>query len=324
MSWTLKPFYRRLGRVLAGAAMISGVFALIFGGRFSYGGLPEASAAVVFGLWFLACLVLAVRAIRRDDIVHHRRWMIRAFAIGIGTTRIWLQILPLAGLDFASRFGPAFWISFSLHAVAAELWLRAVRIGLADQRKTLGTGPGGTLDRPVSSTVSAPSASSSGGNMRLRTAAATVFATAILLGGAATTASAAEIELDAGVACAFPLGLDGGALPPVRRTFTDPNGNPIVVLAGKSGAVTYTNLDTGESLTFPSRGTALRVTTQSDGTQLLEFSGNVGLLLFPGDRPVEGPSTTQINGRLVFEQAGTVTTVLKQEGNQIDVCAALS
>ncbi len=120
-------FHRRLGRVLAGAAMISGVFALIFGGRFSYGGLPEASAAVVFGLWFLTCLVLAVRAIRRDDIVHHRRWMIRAFAIGIGigTTRIWLALFGIAGLDFASSFGPAFWISFSLHAVAAELWLRA-------------------------------------------------------------------------------------------------------------------------------------------------------------------------------------------------------
>jgi hypothetical protein len=162
--------------------------------------------------------------------------------------------------------------------------------------------------------------------MRLQTAAATVFATAILLCGAASTASAVEHDFtfDAGVACDFPLALDGGALPPARKTFTDPNGNPIILLAGKSGAVTYTNLDTGESLTFPSRGTALRVTTQSDGTQLLEFSGNVGLLLFPGDRPVEGPSTTQINGRLVFEQAGTVTTVLKQEGNRIDVCAALS
>ncbi len=120
-------FHRRLGRVLATAAMISGVFALIFGGLFSFGGLPEASAAVVFGLWFLSCLVLAVRAIRRDDIVHHRRWMIRAFAIGIGigTTRIWLQIFGIAGLDFAASFGPAFWISFSLHALIAELWLRA-------------------------------------------------------------------------------------------------------------------------------------------------------------------------------------------------------
>jgi hypothetical protein len=78
----------------------------------------------VFGLWFLSCLVLAVRAIRGDDIVHHRRWMIRAFAIGIGTTRIWLQVFQATGLDFALSFGPAFWISFSLHALAAELWLR--------------------------------------------------------------------------------------------------------------------------------------------------------------------------------------------------------
>ena len=121
-------FHRRLGRMLAGAAVISGVFALIFGGLFSYGGLSEASATVVFSLWFLACVVLAVRAIRGDDIVRHRRWMIRAFAIGvgIGTIRISLGIFQGAGLlDFASRFGPAFWISFTLHAVAAELWLRA-------------------------------------------------------------------------------------------------------------------------------------------------------------------------------------------------------
>jgi uncharacterized membrane protein YozB (DUF420 family) len=108
--------------------MISGVFAVIFGSLYAFGGLAEASAAVVFSLWFLTCLVLAVRAIRRDDIVHHRRWMIRAFAIGIGiaTTRIWLALFEISGLgSFESSFGPAFWISFSLHAVAAELWLRA-------------------------------------------------------------------------------------------------------------------------------------------------------------------------------------------------------
>ena len=120
-------FHRRLGRVVATAGVISGVFALIFGGLFSFGGLPESSAAVVFGLWFLTCLVLAVRAIRRDDIVHHRRWMIRAFAIGIGiaTIRIWLALLQMVGVGEASSFGPAFWISFPLHVVAGELWLRA-------------------------------------------------------------------------------------------------------------------------------------------------------------------------------------------------------
>jgi uncharacterized membrane protein len=121
-------FHRRLGRLLAGSAVLSGVFALVFGALFAFGGLLEASAAVVFGVWFLMCLVLAIGAIRRDDIVHHRRWMIRAFATGlaVGTVRIWLTILQATGLlDSQSSFGPAFWMGFSLHAVAAELWLRA-------------------------------------------------------------------------------------------------------------------------------------------------------------------------------------------------------
>ncbi len=122
------PTHRRLGRLLAGAGMLSGIFALIFGGLFAYGGWSEASATVVFGLWFLVCLVLAVRAIRAHDVVRHRRWMLRAFAIGlgIGTIRVWLGLFQGSGLlDFASSFGPAFWLSFSLHAAAAELWLRA-------------------------------------------------------------------------------------------------------------------------------------------------------------------------------------------------------
>jgi predicted membrane metal-binding protein len=72
-------------------------------------------------------LILAVRAIRRDDMFHHRRWMIRAFAVGlaVGTIRIWLgMFVGLGLLEFEDSFAPAFWISFSLHALGAELWLR--------------------------------------------------------------------------------------------------------------------------------------------------------------------------------------------------------
>src|SRR5215210_6244296 len=122
------PTHRRLGRIAAGAAILSGVFALIFGGLFSFGGPPEASASVVFSVWLLISVVLAVRAIRRGDIVRHRRWMIRAFAVGagVGTVRIWIGLFEGLGLlDFQSALGPAFWIGFSLHALAAELWLQA-------------------------------------------------------------------------------------------------------------------------------------------------------------------------------------------------------
>jgi uncharacterized membrane protein len=121
-------FHRRLGRVLAGSALMSGVFAIVFGILYPFGGIVETTAVVVFGLWFLACLTLAIRAIRGDDMVHHRRWMIRAFAVGVavGTIRIWQAIFVGFGLlSFEDAFGPTFWISFSLHVAAAELWLRA-------------------------------------------------------------------------------------------------------------------------------------------------------------------------------------------------------
>ena len=97
--------------------------------------------------------MLAVRAIRRDDIVHHRRWMIRAFAIGIGIgTTIWL-IFEVTGLgSFESSFGPAFWISFSLHAAAAELWLRA----FPNPPELARESPASSPSQPVTGTASSP------------------------------------------------------------------------------------------------------------------------------------------------------------------------
>ncbi|MDP9494255.1 MAG: DUF2306 domain-containing protein [Actinomycetota bacterium] len=119
--------HRKMGRVLLTAGLISGVFALLFGALHAFGGFLEASAAVVFALYFLLALSTAFRAVRAGDIVRHRRWMIRAFAIGlaVGTIRIWIGLFQAFELlSFQDAFGPAFWISFLLHATAAEVWLR--------------------------------------------------------------------------------------------------------------------------------------------------------------------------------------------------------
>src|SRR5215218_923323 len=84
-------------------------------------------ATAVFSCWFVACLALAVNAIRRGDAINHRRWMIRAFATGaaVGTVRIWLGLLFGSGLlDAHNSFDAAFWIAFSLHVIAGEWWIR--------------------------------------------------------------------------------------------------------------------------------------------------------------------------------------------------------
>lgn len=120
--------HRRVGRILLGAALLSGVFAFVFGVPFAFGGFWQAAATVVFGVWFLVCLLLGFRAIRRDDPAQHRRWMVRAFAmgVGVGTIRVWIGVFWGLGLLSApAAFAAAFWVAFLIHAAAAEWWLRA-------------------------------------------------------------------------------------------------------------------------------------------------------------------------------------------------------
>lgn len=120
--------HRLLGRPVLLSGLLCGVFALVFGVPHAYGGVGEASATVVFGTWFLACLVLAFRAIRAGDVPAHRRWMIRAYAMGLGVggIRVWMFLFLAAGLDLRSSFAVGFWVAFVVHAVAAEVWLRTV------------------------------------------------------------------------------------------------------------------------------------------------------------------------------------------------------
>src|SRR5215217_6176699 len=63
--------HRRLGRVLVTAALIGVIFGLLFGLRYPWGGLGEAMATAVFSCWFMACLAIAVNAIRRGDVINH-------------------------------------------------------------------------------------------------------------------------------------------------------------------------------------------------------------------------------------------------------------
>lgn len=119
--------HRRWGRIALTAGLLTGTFAIVVGLLFPFGGAIEASASVVFGIYFLTALGLAYAHIRRGSVDAHRRWMLRAFAIGIGvgTIRIVIGVSQAFGVTFEEIFGPAFWIAFVSHALAAELWLWA-------------------------------------------------------------------------------------------------------------------------------------------------------------------------------------------------------
>ena len=126
-------FHRWSGRLLVSAGLVIGVSALLMSFKATIGGANETAATTLFALIFLFDLVKAWVHIRRRQIAQHREWMIRAFAIGLAVA----TIRPIVGLFFAfSRlthltpqqfFGTAFWLGFTLHLMAAEIWINYTR-----------------------------------------------------------------------------------------------------------------------------------------------------------------------------------------------------
>jgi uncharacterized membrane protein YozB (DUF420 family) len=119
-------WHRRIGRVAIASGLVSGSFAIVFGSFQAFGGPLESAAAVIFGAWFIVALTVAYRSIRRRDVRRHRRWMIRAFAVGlaVGTIRAWIGLLSgLGSVDLRDSFAISFWLAFLMHVGAAEVWL---------------------------------------------------------------------------------------------------------------------------------------------------------------------------------------------------------
>lgn len=132
--------HRRLGRAVLVSGLVSGIFAIVFGLNWSFGGVSESVTAVVFGVWFEACLVRAFLAIGRGDPADHRRWMIRAYATGsaVGTIRVLIGLLVVP-IGFRSSFAVGFPVAFVLHAAAAEWVVRSTAPqSSARQRRPVG------------------------------------------------------------------------------------------------------------------------------------------------------------------------------------------
>jgi hypothetical protein len=157
-------------------------------------------------------------------------------------------------------------------------------------------------------------------NRFTRFAIATALAAAAAVGVAQPASADQTFNLDPGVGCSFGLEIKliGGNLD--QRTA----GKARIISAGSTGTLIIRNTDpNGESISFPSRGVGINVTTDADGTQTFRYGGQLLLALFPTDVPT-GPSTTLYTGRVVFTVAPDgVTTLQKSAGRQIDVCAEL-
>ncbi len=123
-------FHRWSGRFLVVLGLVIGISALVMSYKMNIGGANETAATTLYAVVFLMCVTKAYLFARRREVVRHREWMIRAYAVGLGvaTTR------PIVGAFFAFRrltphefFGIAFWLGFTTTFMAAEAWIDYTR-----------------------------------------------------------------------------------------------------------------------------------------------------------------------------------------------------
>jgi uncharacterized membrane protein len=133
-------WHRWNGRIFVAVGFIIGISALVMSFTMqSIGGVNQAAATILFGAFFLFALSKAVWHIIRREIVLHRQWMIRSYAIGLAVATIrpiigiFFATSPLTGLTPYQFFGTAFWIGFVLHLIAAEAWIHITSPGIEAQ-----------------------------------------------------------------------------------------------------------------------------------------------------------------------------------------------
>lgn len=125
--------HRWSGRLLVPLAFVSAASGFYFGLLMPYGGVGEATAIALFGGLFLAAISQAFVAIRRRQVARHREWMIRAFAVAIGTStvRVVLIVIDLtatpAGFAPRAAFVVSIWIGWIITLAVAELWIAYTR-----------------------------------------------------------------------------------------------------------------------------------------------------------------------------------------------------
>ncbi|MBB3083918.1 DUF2306 domain-containing protein [Geodermatophilus sabuli] len=129
--------HRVLGRVTVAAIAVAGVAGLVLAPHNLAGPVGTAGFGLLAVLW-LGCAATAFRAIRRRDVVTHRRWMVRTFALTYAavTLRLWLLVLisgqtAVAGVDAAVAFDRAYllvpFLSWVPNLLVAEWYLAGRR-----------------------------------------------------------------------------------------------------------------------------------------------------------------------------------------------------
>jgi len=115
--------HRWMGRLYLGIGVLLGGISGLYIAFFAHGGAISMAGFACLALAWLYTGLRAYLAIRARDLVAHRRWMVRNFALAFAavTLRIWVPLSFVAGLEFEAAYRVIAWLCWVPNLILAEL-----------------------------------------------------------------------------------------------------------------------------------------------------------------------------------------------------------
>ena len=114
--------HRGIGRVYLGVGVLVGGSAGLYMSQYAFGGpIARIGFALLAVLWLFSGWK-ALAAIRRGDIVRHREWMVRNFALTFAgvTLRLWLLSSFIAQIRFEESYHYIAWLCWVPNLIFAQ------------------------------------------------------------------------------------------------------------------------------------------------------------------------------------------------------------
>ena len=120
-----RSLHRTLGKVYVASCLLAGVAGLYMA-VYSFGGWVTHLGFGTLAVGLLATTLKALSAVRRGDIVRHREWMMRSYALIFAavTLRLELPLLSLAFGGFAAAYMTVSWLCWVPNILWVEWYLR--------------------------------------------------------------------------------------------------------------------------------------------------------------------------------------------------------
>lgn len=120
--------HRKLGMVYVISILTSGLSG-IYLSFYAFGGLLSKFGFLALSISWLITTYFAYYYIRKKQIILHREWMYRSYAITLVavTFRIWSAVIGYSLDNFTIGYVWAIWIGLIGNILAAEIWIRRKR-----------------------------------------------------------------------------------------------------------------------------------------------------------------------------------------------------